>query len=55
MRNRKQCPGCLSAHKDAGLYCAACETGLQLAEMLRAAAVLGAGLVLALVGWLVLS
>lgn len=52
---RRQCPGCLQAHHAAGMYCAACESGLQLQEILRAAAVIGAGLALAIVGWLVLG
>lgn len=55
MNLRKQCPNCLCAHTDRGPCCDPCEAGLQFAELLRCARVLGAGLVIALVGWLVLS
>ena len=55
MQNRTQCPHCLCAHTDRGLCCDPCERRLQAAELFRCVRVLGAGLVLALVGWLVLS
>ena len=53
-RTRAQCPGCLSAHHAAGLYCGACEAGYMMVEVCKAAVILAAGAVLVALAWWVM-
>ena len=55
MPKRKQCLGCLSAHHNAGLYCAVCETALVVHAVLEAGAVIVGGALLALAIWAVVA
>lgn len=55
MPKRRQCLGCLSAHHNAGLYCAACEAGLVLHAVLEAGVVIVGGALLALAIWAVVA
>ncbi len=50
-RNRAQCPGCLSAHRNAGLYCGACEFGLVVIETVKASLIVLAAAVAVFVAW----
>ena len=52
-RMRAQCPGCLSAHKSAGLYCGACEAGHMALEVCKAAVVMAAAVGAVLLAWAV--
>ena len=49
---RAQCPGCLSAHRNAGLYCAACECALVVREVVKAGAIMASGIVAAALVWM---
>ena len=49
---RAQCPGCLSAHRNAGLYCGMCEAALVVREVVKAGAIMFSGIVFAAAIWM---